>query len=152
MLLREGITGFNSVSSFNFEDFKKLCYAISAYNNARLISFESHHTAKNFYEAKLDLCDEKVHLLINQIYPFIALASSVEYFNIQFTDHVISSDLAAYGGDFRLLSKYELNEEIKLDARTLTVKNENSLNPAELKQLNFWKPKTVGEVIYNFWD
>lgn len=30
--------------------------------------------------------------------------------------------------------------------------NEHNLHDAELKELAFWKPKTVGEVVFNDWD
>jgi hypothetical protein len=30
--------------------------------------------------------------------------------------------------------------------------NDNELNSAELKQIAYWKPETIGELIFNFWD
>jgi hypothetical protein len=34
----------------------------------------------------------------------------------------------------------------------IVVSNKNNLNDAEIKQINFWNPNTIGEVLFNFWD
>jgi hypothetical protein len=53
-----------------------------------------------------------------------------------------------------VLSAKELNEpllfrEIK---GTLSIENDNDLNHFELKQIRYWKPERVGDVVFNFWD
>lgn len=48
---------------------------------------------------------------------------------------------------------YHVTVEVELNAPI----NQNwvmatELNSAELKQLAYWKPETVGQIIYNYWD
>lgn len=35
---------------------------------------------------------------------------------------------------------------------SVLIKNDNQLNHAELAQIAYWKPITIGEVLYNYWD
>lgn len=48
----------------------------------------------------------------------------------------------------------ELNDPLYIKESTaqIILENDNELNSAELEQIAYWKPKSVGEVIYNFWD
>lgn len=90
--------------------------------------------------------------MLNSSYPFVAFASSVQYFDIEFVDHSLSSVVDALSNEFRVLSANSLNQRLVLDERTHNVLNKNYLNKAELNQIFHWKPKTVGDVIFNFWD
>ncbi len=90
--------------------------------------------------------------MLNSSYPFVAFASSVQYFDIEFVDHSLSSVVDALSNGFRVLSANALYQRLILDERTHKVLNKNSFNKAELNQIFHWKPKTVGDVIFNFWN
>ncbi|PYI53390.1 hypothetical protein [Paenibacillus flagellatus] len=154
MLLIDGISGFpiNELQRVDSLQFKKLSYSLVNVAQGRLLSFEAPCASNNFYKAELGWKDERVFLLLNASYPILAFASSIEYFNIKFIDHSLSNDVESSGCGFRVASASELNENLALDERTLTVLNKNSLNQSELSQIFFWKPKTIGDVVFNFWD
>jgi hypothetical protein len=154
VLLLDGISGFliNDLPEVDSSQFKKLCYSLANYIHGKLLSFEEPHVSQNFYKAELDLNDESIFILLNSSYPIVAFASSVEYFNIKFVDHSLSSVVDAFSYGFRVATAKELNECLAIDERTLTVLNENSLNKSEMRQIFYWKPKSVGEIVFNFWD
>lgn len=154
VLLLDGISGLlvKDTSEIDSLHFKRLCYTLANYSKGKLLSFEEPHVSQNFYKAELGLEDRSTFILLNSSYPFVAFASSVQYFHIEFVDCSLSSDVDALSNGFKVLSANALNQRLILDERTHTVLNENSLNMAELNQIFRWKPKTVGDVIFNFWD
>ncbi|TXK70160.1 hypothetical protein [Paenibacillus sp. N3.4] len=154
VLLLNGISGFlvDDLPEVDSLQFKRLCYSLANYSNGKFLSFEEPHVSQNFYKAELGLHNESIFILLNSSYPFIGFASSVQNYEIEFIDHSLSNIVCVFNDVFRVLSAIALNQQLALDERTLTVLNENSLNEAELRQIFHWKPKTVGDVIFNFWD
>lgn len=154
MLLIDGISGFFIEDSPKFEllNFKRLCYSLANDTKGKLLYLEEPHVAQNFFRAELSLENGSIFILLNGSYPYIAFASSVSYFNIEFIDHSLSSVVDVLYNEFRVLSANELNRRLIIDEKTHNVLNKNSLNKAEIKQILHWKPQTVGEVIFNFWD
>ena len=51
-----------------------------------------------------------------------------------------------------LFLKYTILNVEELNIKYCDKEVENHLNNAEIKQVLYWKPTTVGEVIFNFWD
>jgi len=47
-----------------------------------------------------------------------------------------------------------LNEPLRYTqkGKEIIVKNENTLHKDEMEQLVYWQPKTVGDVVFNYWD
>ncbi|GFZ76126.1 hypothetical protein GCM10008018_22100 [Paenibacillus marchantiophytorum] len=154
MLLLNGITGFHvdALPEVDSLQFKRLCYWLANYSNGKILSFEEPHASQNFYKTELGLHNESIFILLNSSYPFVAFASSVQYFEIEFIDHTLSNMVCVINDGFRVLSAIETNQQLELDERTNSLFTENSLNEAELSQIFHWKPKTVGDVIFNFWD
>ncbi|MCE4093293.1 hypothetical protein [Priestia megaterium] len=80
------------------------------------------------------------------------LASTVEFQHINFIDDpALSKDFMPL---YKVLSKEELNEplDIRNSKGKVSLENKNNLNSSELEQIFYWKPNTVGEVMFNFWD
>jgi hypothetical protein len=154
MLLLDGISGFliNDLSEVGSFQFKKLCYSLANFTHGELVSFEKPHVSQNFYKAELELNDESIFILLNSSYPIVAFASSVEYFNIKFIDHPNANFIETFSNVFTIATVNELVERLAIDERTQIVLNKNNLNKSELSQILFWKPNTVGEVVFNFWD
>ncbi len=134
--------------------FKRLCYTIANYSNGKLLALEEPHVSQSFYKAELGWEDKStsIFILLNSSYPFVAFASSVQYFDIKYADDSPFNNVNAFGTRFRVLTTEVLNQPLIVDERTHTLLNENSLNKIELNHIFHWKPKTVGEVIFNFWD
>lgn len=118
----------------------------------RILKIDEPNLATNFLKVKVDISNQELYVLLNAYYPFLALASTVEFQHINFIDHpALSKDFMPF---YKVLSKEELSEplNIRKSKGKLSLENKNKLNSSELEQIFYWKPKTVGEVIFNFWD
>lgn len=156
MLLCDGVSGFCSKGYVSVPvdpgSFKATCYAIAHQTGSRLLSV-SHSAEINFYQAQLELCGEKVYILLNRAYPFIAFASKMMDMHIEFMDHQeLAISIHELSSNYRVLQTSELNEPIQLYERKQALRNRNTLNQQELKAIFYWRPSTVGEVIFNYWD
>jgi hypothetical protein len=153
MLLLDGISGFHyhELAEVDSSQFKKLCHSRANMNHGKLVSFEKPNESQNFYKAELEWNSERIFQLLNSSYPILAFASSVEYFNIKFSEHPDSNLIEVFRNDFTIATVEELVAPLKIDERNQAVLNNNNLNKSELSQVFYWKPNTVGEVVYNFW-
>ncbi|MUV38803.1 hypothetical protein JNUCC1_02674 [Lentibacillus sp. JNUCC-1] len=98
--------------------------------------------------------NKSVHALLNSQYPFIAFTSSRQgdEHHFPFIDDVELSNI--FNPYYEVLSFEQLNKPVRYHQQgtNITLENENTLHQADLKQLAFWKPKTVGEIVFNYWD
>lgn len=152
MILCAGVTGFQPAPSIEVKAFKAICYASFAPHRVEFV--ENDGLANNFYECIIQLDNRKVHVLLNRQYPFIAFSStrSVDEETFPFIDDMkLRNCFSPY---YRVLTVEQLNEPIikRQRGKNMVLDNEHNLHDAELKELAFWKPKTVGEVVFNNWD
>jgi hypothetical protein len=157
MNLPNGVTGFyssinNKPNEIDENDFKNICFNLVRKNQGRILKIGEGNLASNFLKIKVDIFNQESYVLLNAYYPFLAFASTVEFQDINFIDDpVLSKDFMPF---YKVLSKEELNEplDIRKSRGKVSLENKNNLNSSELEQLFYWKPKTVGEVMFNFWD
>lgn len=88
------------------------------------------------------LQEDRVFILLNAHHPFLGFAEAVEQ---HLTFHDIPNLAKRFSPYYTVLSKKELNQPIREEYLI-------NLAKAELEQLSYWNPKTVGEIIFNFWD
>ncbi|MCI8410057.1 MAG: hypothetical protein HFJ09_12430 [Lachnospiraceae bacterium] len=147
MILKNGITGFyenfddikNSISSQGFIQF---CNELVYNNQGKILAVDLELTGKNFYYCKMQFQKKICYVLLNASYPYVVFASLVSMEKITYID---KPDYMEYVPD----NYFVLNrEELKMDFEN----SKNQLNRIEWKQILYWKPKTVGEIIFNFWD
>lgn len=157
MYLLNGVTGFsdekgNPAPTVDGKQFKKICFALVRENGGEVLSFGEPKVATNFYKVNVKIFDVYFYILLNSSYPFIAFASSVEYGSIRFVDNQHLARL--FSSFYCVLSSVELNETVvfKKVRGKVILSNDNALNDAELHELFYWKPRRVGDVIFNFWD
>lgn len=158
MLLPSGVTGFYQMTSpkpphLQKSEVIKDCYACVYLLDGKVEDIWEESDARSFYVAVLKVQGQSIHALFNQQYPLVAFASQVDYFQIRFMNHsLLANALEHYG--YRVFSVEELHTLIFVSETKgkLTISVENELNLAEWEQLRKWKPQTVGEVIFNFWD
>lgn len=149
MKLPNGVTGFfhgkaNKPPDIAGKQFKQLCFEFAAHISGKVISFHLPHST-NFYFTKVQTPDNHLFILLNQHYPFLAFASDFEFENITFIDK--PSHFEIFSPFYQILDPSQLN----IPLQQMVAEN-NGLNSAEWKQVAYWHPKTIGEVIYNFWD
>lgn len=152
MLLCSGITGFQPTPSVGEIEFKTICYYLFGSNELDFV--EDGTAAKNFYECVIKMKDKRVHVLLNNHYPFIAFtaARKSDEHSLPFIDDPELSKV--FNPYYKVLRLDQLNESVKFykKGKNIIVKNENTLHEGELEQFVYWQPKTVGDVVFNYWD
>ncbi|MBC5636318.1 hypothetical protein H8S33_05685 [Ornithinibacillus sp. BX22] len=153
VILLNGVSGFNGPDPVtDGEYFKKVCYSLIHRLNGNVLSFSEPEAARHYYEVKVNVLEENMSILLNNVYPFIAFASSVDHGYIKFIDN--EPLLNGFSPYYRVLRSNELNEPlvIKENKGRIIVGNKNELNEAELNNIKYWKSKTVGDIVFNYWD
>lgn len=148
MNLPNGVTGFydsdaNKPPQINGKQFKQLCFEFATMNGGKVIDFHTPQHTANFYYAQVDISGNHVYILLNAHYPYLAFASHVEIGTIQFIDKPVFCE--NFSEFYQVLGKNALNAPINQNLA-------KELNNAEWKQIAYWKPVTVGEIIFNYWD
>lgn len=146
-MLPKGITGFWSVETqpppvLDKRAFRRLCHLLAQENGGTVAEVDTDTAERNFYFAKIYGYDISVFLLQNIHYPYAAFARRDAAGGFVLTRQPGWFRLPE--GQVRFLSLAELNQ----DWRGLCEK----LNPEELEQIHYWKPQTIGEIIFNHWD
>lgn len=147
-LLPRGITSFgdwikNPEPEVSPVDFKRLVYALAAENRMEVSNVDVSVTGKNFYWAEFRKNGNSFCLLENMQHPFVAFVERVAFGSLPFLDKPNAFRLPEVYG-ITWLNSHILNQSWRGHI--------GALDQAELDQIRFWKPKTVGDVIFNFWD
>lgn len=103
--------------------------------------------SSNYHQFHIARKTKQLKLLFNAYYPLVAFSVPLQEcrMDIEFVDCSDLADVFRRLTDFQPMSKVELTTPVK----STDLKD---LNKAELEQFNYWKPKTVGELVFNFWD
>jgi hypothetical protein len=152
MKLPQGITGFRKhddppLPTTDFPRFKSDCYTIAMSLNGRIDSFTPPQGVANFGYAVITLQNRTIAVLLNAHHPIIAFAqpfAEVDH-QIQFLD---APDLAE---NFRAIGAYIVTDCITL-ASELTSEASSTLSAAELGEVKYWRPRCIGELVFNYWD
>lgn len=146
MILKNGITGFfeslDDKKSIPSQSFIQFCNEIVYNNQGKILLMDLELTGKNFYCSKQQFQGQICYILLNASYPYVAFASLVGMEKIIYID---KPDYIKYIPDNYLV----LNKNV---LETIFENCDNQLNKAERKQILYWEPETIGEVIFNFWD
>ncbi len=85
-------------------------------------------------------------ILFNFFHKFIAFAELHTNNNLIFID--IPELNKYFDGSFVVLTTQDLNETLDFPGK----KEFDYFNKEEIKDIHYWKPKTAGELIFNYWD
>ena len=151
-LLHSGITGFgyndeNEPFTMNpISDFKREVSGAMATLNYRPKSFKEAGITPNFHHGLFRAPEgSNIIILCNAFQPLIALCSEIDFGVISFiSEPNIEQTLTSYTG-------YEVLTKEQLDA-PVTDEELAALNGMEYSQYDYWKPDTLGEIIFNWWD
>jgi len=147
------VTGFRDrrsepLSETDPRAFAAICHEAARTTGGRLVTITRPGATPNFHSALISYGQEQVMLLGHQHAPFLAAAAAApEGAPLTFiNDPRIQAALApSPPAPFRLLTLRELQAPLDLIDCT-------ALDHAELEQIRHWKPGTVGELIFNYWD
>jgi hypothetical protein len=144
--LPKGITGFRSIKDqelplMDYIQFKQLSHTFVRELAGEIKGFSNPLSHRNYFSVECMLRGESYLVLLNCHHPFVAFALSRG--EVSFLD--IPALTAKYKPYYTVLTKEFLDTPI-------SSKHLSTLSKAELEQVSYWKPKTVGEVIFNSWD
>lgn len=150
MLLPEGITGFGYCKLVDADALLKRVKSSIYSVRGEVDSVKLPGVATNFYRFHVRLKKyhgwKELQLLLNGAYPWLAAAHKGVESQIGFTFCEIPSELkAVLLDDFVLCSKEMLVMSITSDLLS-------ALSESEMKQIRYWKPQTIGEVVFNHFD
>lgn len=150
MKLPNGVTGFydskiNIPPQVDGEQFKQLCFDFTSRNSGKVMDFITPQYSSNFYYAHVEVVGNQFYILLNEHYPYLAFASVVECENIKFINSPVLYE--SFVSFYQVVGKDELNIHLNENALKQT-----ELNSAEWEQVAYWKPETIGQIIFNYWD
>ena len=153
MKLPRGATGFRHVDEAplpetDFAKFKRSCYEVTRLLAGQVRLIEKHpDVTANYYRAELDTPYGAVSVLLNAIHPILSFAKPVKEgeCEFEFVDVPLLSQAFESVCDYTIMQAVELNA--RADAETYEL-----LGRVELEQIKYWKPKSVGAILFNFWD
>ncbi|MBQ4898761.1 hypothetical protein KB559_07920 [Paenibacillus sp. Marseille-P2973] len=145
-VMKPGVTGFleEELSKQEIKDFEAYLYHAIRCENGKLIKTELLINNRNFYTYQIEMRTRVFHILLHSIFPFVAFASVVDYSGIVFMD-------APEQVKTILRESYKVLET-KLLNQALTREDTRTLGRHEQEMIKYWKPETIGEVIFNYWD
>lgn len=152
MNLPYGVTGFyNSAEEkppvIDLKKYKELSHGLARKLGGQLVEFEESIYAANFHKAVFQLPQMTLCLVMNSHYPIVAFATAVDAMKIEFIDYPAGNE--ALPEEFTVFSVSELEFPVPEDIRKIA---DWGLNKGEIEQVKYWKPETVGQILFNFWD
>ncbi|MDB5346395.1 MAG: response regulator receiver protein [Schlesneria sp.] len=154
MLLQRGVTGFFNwdergvVPEFSFREFKELVYGAAAAAQFDVCELAERGITPNFHTALNNCEGRNFAILGHSIYPIIAFAEPLKPMSCQlnFIDcPQITLELVRLFPHVKVAYHADLTQ-ILSDAEL------SNLDNMEIEQVNYWKPTTVGETMFNWWD
>lgn len=144
MLLEKGITGFFDIYSdplgeINYSAFKQACYSIRMdFCNLNNVCNPDN---TNYFYSHFTFNGQNLYILLNKYYPIVAFTNELTMNGKTFIDFKENS--------FVLASYNMVGAEILNAAFT---SSEHNLSEVELKQIKYWNPTSIGNIIFNEWD
>lgn len=155
MELPYGISGFYNSDEpkppeMDVIAYKKMCYEIAKKLGGELRDFKDSLYPANFYKAYFKLPANSICLVMNKHYPLLAFTNTVEVgeaMKFQFLN--FPEGKKEVPREYTVLSAETLESEVPENIEEL---RDHSLNKGDLEQIKYWKPETIGQIIFNFWD
>ena len=154
MHIARGTTGFRASTDFPLsvmdeQAFQVLCHMVAIELNGRVDYAErlGEYREKNFSLVTLTVHNTDISVMLNVHCPYLAFALPVSrnHNTLSFIDWPVGTESFNRYGDYTILTYQQLSKPfVECDI--------SSLADAEHDQVKYWRPQTVGELIFNFWD
>jgi hypothetical protein len=155
LILPSGITGCWGLNDekppqTDIRAFHSHCFEVARRLEGRVLSVVNPNPDGrycNYAIGTMKLRSEKVCVVLNAHYPIMAIAQprSEQEIRLRFQDNL---ELAMAFGAFEaylILLAQELEQAPTTDVL-------HALSPAEQKQVKYWNPQRLGDLIFNEWD
>lgn len=147
-VIQKGITGFSANRNREpLEDPKSFLTCIHAIMKGKVVWEDTEIVGKNYYWFLAETNDQEFSFFLNAFYPILAIRreSPKSEFGYLSSDEIGSLFPLLKAFNYQILGKEILNCE-------LLVSEIEALDEAEIKQAEYWKPRTYEEILYNNWD
>lgn len=147
-LIQKGITGFSSTyKAAAIEDIKSFSTCIHTIMEGKVEWEDSDIVGKNYYWFFVSTDNQEFSFFLNAYYPIVAIRreSPKIQFGFLTTDEIKEQFPKLQLFHYEVLSREVLEQE-------LLVSEVEALDEAEVKQAQYWKPRTYEEIIFNNWD
>ncbi len=151
MIVRKGITSFfqhRTIPEFSFGEFKDIVRSCVAPIGFTIHSLTERGVTPNFHTAALERFNDQFTILAHSTYPIIAFAEPLKpgICELRFRDaNSIAKRITDSYPNVTIASTKEL-------LRRIDISDIEQLNRAEREQIKYWKPQTIGELAFNWWD
>ena len=151
MILPAGITGFFEGDSdvtppvVDPASFVGACHAASRAESGRVERFEPAGVTRNYHRAILRMRHGAIAILCNAHFPIIAFAEASDDLPLRFVE------AEALASRIEEVMACEVAGRSTLEAHP-DVESLANLGAVERKQIKYWRPGRLGEIIFNFWD
>lgn len=148
MRLPPGATGFDAPGGrTDVGAFTAVCHHAARAVGATVTGFTPAGVTPSFHAAGIAHARHHVTVLRHVTVPFIAFARPLADgdINLTFVEHPEFAAALAGLTDTRILTADQL--QVPLSQADLS-----ALDRAEHDQIGYWKPATVGDVLFNYWD
>ena len=149
--IRSGLTGFTSQTPFAVAQFARACHELSRDLWGEVVSVAEPRETPSFYQARFQSRSEDLSLVCHSTYPWFAFAEPIDEVPggvscaLVFMDPPPDCRSLFEDSELRCLTKAEL-------ATPMARCDLSALLEEEIKQVEYWKPKTLGELVFNWWD
>lgn len=160
MELPRGITGFIHrreqalfTQRTDLDLFLQYSYTVAVLCSGQITAINLRPTlCTNYGGLVMKMADASVAITINHIYPFIAFSSFSQASSASFLDGYLDfvdcEPLAERYGSF---NRYQVLSAAQAKA-TPGRRMYKELSDREVKEINYWQPREVGQIIFNWWD
>jgi hypothetical protein len=153
MIVRKGITSFFvhlDIPEFRFDCFHKIVTSFSKPMGYEIVEMKERGVTPNFHIATLkrrkSRQDETISILGHASFPIIAFAEPLETCEIRFRDAFsIATRINVVFPNVTIATCEELAKKIEKS-------DLEQLDRIERDQIKYWKPQTIGELAFNWWD
>lgn len=180
MILKRGVTGFTG-GDLSLErdweayrtEFKKCCYSYVQQINGRVLAWYEPDIDIHYAHAHVEIDEEAFYIFHNNMYDYVAFAlvstSDRHVSSLEFIDYPLLKVL--FEKRYEVLTVRQLEEplvrQVKDSGKIILnndvpnrdeycdnyiLMNENELNDVELRFMNYYWSRTVGELVFNYCD
>ncbi len=145
-ILRRGITGFDTAEEVDVATFKKAVYHAAHKAGATVVlTIVGDSVTPNFHQTEIQIGERSIAIICNRSFPVVAFVRTpVEMDEVHPIDLVEFVDPVRDFG-FDVATPVELN-------RPIAPSDLEVLGDRELEQVKYWKPKRIGQLVFNWWD
>ena len=131
----------------DFKEFKKLAYFIAIRTGDKIEKVEEDAILQSYYYAQFK--DKNRALLCNAHYPFVTFVKNFRESN--FGTIFVSEENEFIANLIRETYYFQYLPQSVLETE-LTPEILSNLDKVEKEEIKYWKSKTIGEVIFNYYD